>query len=101
MNQFPFKLTAWLFDDRRVSRVFRLALIVLVAAMALSFSLSTNAQEEKLTGWERSIVTIEISRKNTIIINRGANGLGDSKRSARSLATGKSSQRPMNYLIAR
>src|SRR5882724_11743201 len=63
MNQFPFKLTTWLFDDRRVSRVFRLALIVLVAAMASSFSLSTNAQEEKLTGWERSIVTIEISRK--------------------------------------
>jgi hypothetical protein len=63
MNQFSFRLRTWPFDLRRVIGVFRPALIVLLAAMALTFSMSASAQEEKLTGWERSIVTIEVSRK--------------------------------------
>src|SRR6266436_2580811 len=63
MNEFSFKLRTWPFDLRRVIGVFRPALIVLLAAMALTFSMSASAQEERLTGWERSIVTIEVSRK--------------------------------------
>src|ERR1043165_9352434 len=36
---------------------------LLIALVTLTFAVQARAQEEKLAGWERSIVTIEISRK--------------------------------------
>src|SRR5262245_20969738 len=63
MNQFSFKFRNWTLKSWRLIRVFHPARIALLTAMALIFSMSAGAQEDKLTGWERSIVTIEISRK--------------------------------------
>src|SRR5437879_5166306 len=63
MNQFSFEFRMQRIKHLRIVRVFRATIIVLVAAMGLSVSVPARAQEEKLTGWERSIVTIEISRK--------------------------------------
>src|ERR1041385_2856299 len=37
--------------------------VLLIALIALAFSITAYAQEEKLAGWERSVVTIEVSRK--------------------------------------
>ena len=60
MSKFTFQFGVGLFGGWRI---FRPLLIPLIVGMALTFSERVRAQEEKLAGWERSIVTIEVSRK--------------------------------------
>jgi hypothetical protein len=63
MSKFFFKLDMQLYSRSRVAKRLRVAMIAFVTIVATNFSLCARAQEEKLTGWERSIVTIEVSRK--------------------------------------
>src|SRR6266481_9782180 len=63
MNQYSFHIRSRNSDCPRITSVFRAMLIASVVGLAMLFSVPARAQEEKLTGWERSIVTIEVSRK--------------------------------------
>src|SRR5215475_10370767 len=63
MNDLSFHFGPRRFDAQRVTGLLRGALIVFVATLAFAFLIPAHAQEEKLTGWERSLVTIEVSRK--------------------------------------
>jgi len=63
MSNFFFNLDIQLHNSARVAKRLRGAIIVLVFIAITSFSICARAQEDKLAGWERSIVTIEVSRK--------------------------------------
>src|SRR5215831_2666023 len=63
MNQFLFHIRSRTSHYPRIAGVFPAMLVASVVGLALLFSVPARAQEEKLAGWERSIVTIEISRK--------------------------------------
>src|SRR5215510_5883585 len=63
MNQFSLEFRIRPMDRPPLYSAFRAMLVASVVGLVLLFLVPARAQEEKLTGWERSIVTIEISRK--------------------------------------
>src|SRR5215467_2543407 len=63
MNEFAAKSRISSLQPWRVMSLFRAMVIVSVVVMAGMLSIPSYAQDEKLSGWERSIVTIEVSRK--------------------------------------